>query len=754
MFLNKLRHTRQGQRGYFLVGLSVAILAMSVLVLGGARTTLNNFKESIGAGLGNQLQTVNTALVSYISANSTALIANTAITGVSNIYLPTIAELKALGHLNITAQPTPTAGTAYVINIALQPLGCTTTCVPVGYVYLQTPIVGPDGKTADVRLLSAAMNASKTNQVGFSQREGASATTGTITGNGWTFENPDPSQRPGILYATTNLSGTNAPTATASGDGQVWKAPGATYAALPMTGNTLGDGRYVLDTNKPFVWGGTSWQEAFVHPTTKNIVFDSTQQSNGSWEYEHYLTAYDGASRSIGVGNAAGTWWGMNTGPWGPGTSADLIAIGTAIHALAGNRNTVIVTGQNIFSGGTDNVFLESNGSYNGGNTEWGDSNVFAGTSLGEYGGAATNTVAVGYGSKPLGVSVKNCTQIDNLGWGAPTRDDSNCDGVISIGNSSYEFSDAIYIGRQAGHWGHWLGSYWNWNNVPRAPEQGPIFIGWRAYEDSLTYWYQILPNYRTYSVTVGRETGWPAIFGLGWSASNPHGGASVVIGEGAAVDARSWSYDPYQVVDPKHFTVIGHNGYLGTVNNLDNNITHIGTGLFHSQYEDPSTRPAFTDYVMTFGQWIGGQVAWSNVSDRRAKRDIHDSSRGLDFIRKLKSVDYVLKDSNKVETGFIAQDVEAADPSFPGLHKPKGDKGMYSLMYTSFIPAIVKSIQEIDERTIAAQEVRDAQSMMNRWLFLAGALVASALAWIALSQRRLSKEMNALTASLACRST
>jgi len=78
-------------------------------------------------------------------------------------------------------------------------------------------------------------------------------------------------------------------------------------------------------------------------------------------------------------------------------------------------------------------------------------------------------------------------------------------------------------------------------------------------------------------------------------------------------------------------------------------------------------------------------------------KTSIQDSSRGLDFIRQLRPVDYVLIDSQKAETGFIAQEVEAIDTSFPGVIRPAHEKDYYKLAYTDFIPAIVKSIQELD---------------------------------------------------------
>jgi hypothetical protein len=71
----------------------------------------------------------------------------------------------------------------------------------------------------------------------------------------------------------------------------------------------------------------------------------------------------------------------------------------------------------------------------------------------------------------------------------------------------------------------------------------------------------------------------------------------------------------------------------------------------------------------------------------------------GLDFIRKLEPVNYVLKSNHRPETGFIAQDVEKIDPQFPGINKPSNEKGFYSLTSTDFIPAIVRAIQELGQK-------------------------------------------------------
>ena len=94
---------------------------------------------------------------------------------------------------------------------------------------------------------------------------------------------------------------------------------------------------------------------------------------------------------------------------------------------------------------------------------------------------------------------------------------------------------------------------------------------------------------------------------------------------------------------------------------------------------------------------WIGGQVGWSTYSDSRLKTDIEDYSHGLDLILKLRPVEFKVKDdaTQKIHSGFIAQEVEKTGVPFYGLNKPASDKDFYSLSYSEFVVPLVKSVQE-----------------------------------------------------------
>lgn len=118
----------------------------------------------------------------------------------------------------------------------------------------------------------------------------------------------------------------------------------------------------------------------------------------------------------------------------------------------------------------------------------------------------------------------------------------------------------------------------------------------------------------------------------------------------------------------------------------------------------------------------IGGFASWTNVSDKRFKKDInYNAVPGLAFIQKLKPVTYHLdidaiasfqkmpekcrnkesevQKSNILQTGFIAQEVEQAarelNYNFSGVDAPKNSEDYYGLRYAEFVVPLVKAVQE-----------------------------------------------------------
>lgn len=130
----------------------------------------------------------------------------------------------------------------------------------------------------------------------------------------------------------------------------------------------------------------------------------------------------------------------------------------------------------------------------------------------------------------------------------------------------------------------------------------------------------------------------------------------------------------------------------------------------------------------------IGGYEPWTDFSDGRFKKNIHENVPGLEFVEKLRPVTYTLDittlnaDLDKnipcslhereqphelsseemesiaakemiVYTGFIAQEVEEAAQSigydFRGVDVPQNPDGHYGLRYAEFVAPLVRAIQE-----------------------------------------------------------
>jgi hypothetical protein len=117
----------------------------------------------------------------------------------------------------------------------------------------------------------------------------------------------------------------------------------------------------------------------------------------------------------------------------------------------------------------------------------------------------------------------------------------------------------------------------------------------------------------------------------------------------------------------------------------------------------------------------IGGYAAWSNYSDSRLKKNIVSSGYGLNFINKLRPVLYNMKTgSTELQTGFIAQEVEAAAKGigyeFNGVVKPQSDADFYALSYASFVVPLVKAVQEQQSQIESMQkELNDLKAVVQQ---------------------------------------
>jgi hypothetical protein len=830
MHHQKLKIKFIAQSGYFMVGLSIVLLAAALATIGTSSIALGKFKESIGTGIGNQLQNTNTALAAYILNNNSNLVSNTAITGFANIYKPTISELVASGFLNSNTQQTPTSGGSYVINISLTPSGCTTSCTAVGYVYLSNPIVAPDGKTSDIKLLVAAANSSTSGQIGFSMFQNPSI----ISGQGWTEPNPDPDKRAGILYATTGFSSSKIT--------QYWLKPASSFATLPLAGNSDGDGRIVLDTGKPYRWKASSarWVEFFADDTNVSIGINSGSPTTGYYNVfngyfagrfnttgrdNSFIGAFSGRSNTEGssnvfIGGGSGSsnttgssnvFSGVNSGIYNrTGVYNTFNGNSSGFYNSTGNYNTFngyqsgasnIEGGFNVFNGAfsgysnksSDNVFNgvysgysnttgygnTLNGTYSGKYNTTGYYNVFNGTMSGYqnttgafnvFNGAYSghnNSTGIGNVFNGYYSGLNNTTGTNNTFNGAYSGK-TNTTGSINVFNGNYSgysnttASGNTFNGYSSGYantignsnvFSGVMSGYNNttgYNNVFNGAYSG--LNNTTASENTFNGHYSGNSNTTGASNTFnGKSSGISNTTGGRNVFNGVHSGSNNTIGNGNVFHGALSGYDN---IDGSNNVVIGFsagksntngskNVYIGAFTGYDGNYVN-SIALGSNVLSRGSNTASIGDGAITS---IGGAVGWSNLSDRRLKENVKNSERGLSFIRKIRPVDYTLISNKKSSSGFIAQEIEAIDPTFPGLNKPVSDSDFYSLTYTDFIPSIVKSIQELDARTPVSSDTFGAAmgSEFRQIVYAIFVFLFGIIGWLIHQNLTIRKEFNDL---------
>ncbi len=217
-------------------------------------------------------------------------------------------------------------------------------------------------------------------------------------------------------------------------------------------------------------------------------------------------------------------------------------------------------------------------------------------------------------------------------------------------------------------------------------------------------------------------------------------GSNNTAIGNGAMFFTTSSNYNTatgfnslYRTATSQYNTAIGYQAGFGF--NMGFNNTILGAncdvnqnGLFNcvgigQAVTNTASNQARIGNASTNS--IGGYANWTNISDGRFKRNIHENVPGIDFIMKLRPVTYYLdiagisKELNEgrgkeideysrtainekqktLYSGFVAQEVEIAAKQvgydFSGVDKPKNDKDFYGLRYAEFVVPLVKAVQE-----------------------------------------------------------
>ncbi|MBK9731321.1 MAG: tail fiber domain-containing protein [Chitinophagaceae bacterium] len=223
---------------------------------------------------------------------------------------------------------------------------------------------------------------------------------------------------------------------------------------------------------------------------------------------------------------------------------------------------------------------------------------------------------------------------------------------------------------------------------------------------------------------TIGNfntATGYTALY------YNADGTGNSAHGAGALFSATNGSYNTamgnlalYSNSGGSFLTGLGSNADVAGANL--SNATAIGFGALVNN----SDKIRFGNAAVTV---IEGNVIYT-VSDGRFKTNITEDVKGLDFINKLRPVQYnfeakefdeFLSRNSPQQTkdllskmdysnaqkarydGFIAQEVEAAAKEvgyqFNGVHVPENENDNYSLAYSEFVVPLVKSVQELSKQ-------------------------------------------------------
>lgn len=749
---------------------AIAILAGSVITLSTAKNAINSANEATGTVVGNQLQTVVDGLNSYISANSSGLNSGN-VTGVANAYAPTVDELKSLGFIGSWIVSAPTHGGAYINIVSKTVPSCTSNCAFYGMSHLRDPFVSTEKSgLVDIRFLQSAANASKTSQIGYSL-PGSST---QISGPGWVLTNPDTTLRSGILLATTNVVAKTGHGCPAYDVGKGIDCTSDTQLATNATGAELtAIGIKALQNNTSGVYnvavGSGALQNNSSGSNNVAVGFGSLQQGNsfGNTGVGLHALANSNGGENVAIGQFAlrsNTVGNANVAIGALSLSNNTTSYGnTALGYSALSSNT---TGPGNTAVGYLSMMQNSSGN---GNTSLGVQslqNNKTGNSNLALGQQAFGNNTTGSGNVILGANSAPATQSGAynivVGYGA-------------AGNGSTIGSYNVLIGYRAGYLA---------TNTHSGGGQN-VAIGTSAlYQNTSGYWNYAIGTNALYNNTTG---GWNIAIGQGALSSNVAGGGNVAVGQAAlsgsngsnntAVGSDSMSHSGSSINNNAAFgsnslkkvtgsqnTAVGQQAAANQTSGTNNALLGYATGsniLGGSQntalgaYSGPTSdltntvsigynATASTSNSVQIGNSsmtkIGGQVAWSNLSDRRLKEDIRDSGRGLDFVKKLRPVDYTLISNNKAETGFIAQEVEEVDGAFPGVNKPANDADFYSLTYTDFIPALVKSIQELSDKVdgLDRHDCKASDLPLTIWLAIGGGLIL--FGWNVSLQRAVNK--------------
>ncbi len=222
--------------------------------------------------------------------------------------------------------------------------------------------------------------------------------------------------------------------------------------------------------------------------------------------------------------------------------------------------------------------------------------------------------------------------------------------------------------------------------------------IGWDALfenqpvDDATAFWNSALGSAALTHNTTGDSN---TAVGRNALGGNTTGTENTALGTGAgALGGPYGGYDgsPVLLVESQTGSTNTFLGITGVTGQFEG-CTAVG---YHAYCDGP-------DQVRVGGPGvtsIGGKVAWSALSDARAKSEIADLDLGLPFVLALRPVSYRYKSGNgRIDMGFVGQDVEALLGDRYNVLDVGGDaERTLSLRYSELIAPLVKAVQEQQE--------------------------------------------------------
>ena len=136
-------------------------------------------------------------------------------------------------------------------------------------------------------------------------------------------------------------------------------------------------------------------------------------------------------------------------------------------------------------------------------------------------------------------------------------------------------------------------------------------------------------------------------------------------------------------------------NTIIGNYNTVEDNVTNSIAIGFNNYINESNTIYLGNNETSC----IKASSNISIVADTREMLDINEDVNGLDFINSIHLVSY--RNTNGWNEGVIGQELKSIlddnDFKFNGLILPQNEDDKYRINYTSFIPSLIKSIQQLN---------------------------------------------------------